>query len=101
MRGPTSAVVAAGLVATGLVFGSPTAQADGTTYVGPSSLDIFISDNCGFGATTVSDAWAGGFCDNPAVPTGQHFHCEWQGGFSTFRSCDWRWADNTLAPPPA
>ena len=44
---------------------------------------------------------AGGyFCDEAAVPTGQHFHCEWGGFIGYGGSCTWRWADNTIAPPP-
>ena len=44
---------------------------------------------------------AGGyFCDEAAVASGQHFHCEWGGFIGYGGSCTWRWADNTIAPPP-
>jgi hypothetical protein len=44
---------------------------------------------------------AGGyFCDEAATAGGQHFHCEWGGFIGYGGSCTWRWADNTIAPPP-
>ena len=38
-----------------------------------------------------------GFCDAPAIATGQHWHCQWGMGFSM---CGWKWADNTDATAP-
>jgi hypothetical protein len=52
--------------------------------------------SCGYGAPSISSPW-GGFCDVPAIATGQHWHCEWGLGFSR---CGWKWADNTDAPTP-
>jgi hypothetical protein len=44
----------------------------------------------------ISSPW-GGFCDAPAIATGQHWHCQWGMGFSM---CGWKWADNTDATAP-
>ena len=90
MRRLFSAIAAVGLIAAGLTCGSATAWAD-------TAMDIFRAAYCQAGAH-IDDNWLHGFCDNPAVPTGQHYHCEW--GRLGDRSCDWRWDDNTLAPPP-
>ena len=41
---------------------------------------------------------AGGyFCDEAPVASGQHFHCEWGGFIGYGGSCNWRWADNSIA----
>jgi hypothetical protein len=76
-------IAGAEIVAAGLAFGSPTATAD-------------VEFDCGYGAPLI-DTPFGGYCDNPAEQTGQHWHCEWGFGFA---SCSWRWGDNTPAPAP-
>jgi hypothetical protein len=43
----------------------------------------------------------GEFCDEFPVESGQHFHCEYGGFIGYGGGCSWRWADNTIAPPPA
>jgi hypothetical protein len=41
--------------------------------------------------------FGGKWCDYPPVLDGQHYHCEW---VMVTSGCTWRWANNTLAPPP-
>jgi hypothetical protein len=71
-------------------------------WLGAAALTVTAPDanaypSCGMGIPSISTPW-GGVCDSPPIaPQGQHFHCQWGMGFEL---CEYRWADNTLAPYP-
>ena len=94
----SSLVVAAATTSIGVgCLVAPLASAQpGFTLPGPGTCN-YPGTSGGFGIGSYSMQ----YCNYPPVLAGMHYKCEWFEG-RTFNSgnCNWRWADNTIAPTP-